>query len=479
MSPPSADIIETDIPARLDRLPWSRFHWLIVTALGITWILDGLEVTLVGSLSGAIAADPVLGFSDTQIGLAASTYLAGAILGALGFGHLTDRYGRKRLFAVTVAVYAIATLATGFSWDFWTFALCRLVTGAGIGGEYAAINSAIDELIPARCRGRVDLAINGSFWIGAALGAAGSLVVLDPHLISPAIGWRLAFATGGILGLAVIVLRRHVPESPRWLLTHGQLAEAERITCDIEGRIGIARATGLNRLRLRANHRIGLWSLLRTIVRLYPRRAVLGLALMASQAFFYNAIFFTYALVLTRFYRVPTAQVGGYIFAFAIGNFLGPLLLGRLFDQWGRKPMIVATYAVAGTMMGVTALLFTRDALSASGLTAAWTAIFFVASAAASAAYLTVGECFPLEARALVIAIFYAGGTAIGGIAGPSLFGALLDTGSRDAVGWGYLGGACLMIMAAAIEAWLGVAAEGQSLETVATPLSAIIVEGD
>ena len=479
MFPPSADIIETDIPARLDRLPWSRFHWLIVIALGVTWILDGLEVTLVGSLSGAIAADPVMGFSDTQMGLAASTYLAGAIPGALGFGHLTDRYGRKRLFTVTVAVYAIATLATGFSGSFWTFALCRFITGTGIGGEYAAINSAIDELIPARCRGRVDLAINGSFWIGAALGAAGSLIVLDPHLVSPAIGWRLAFATGGILGLAVIVLRRHVPESPRWLMTHGQLAEAERITCDIEGRIGMASTPGLNRLRFHTNHRTGLWSLLRTIVRVYPRRAILGLALMTSQAFFYNAIFFTYALVLTRFYAVPTAEVGRYIFAFAIGNFLGPLLLGRLFDQWGRKPMIVATYAVAGTMMAVTALLFTHDALSASGLTAAWTAIFFVASAAASAAYLTVGECFPLEARALVIAIFYAGGTAIGGIAGPSLFGALLDTGSRDAVGWGYLGGACLMILAAGVEAWLGVAAEGRSLEALATPLSAIVADSD
>ncbi len=464
---------ETDIPSRLDRLAWSRFHWLVVAALGITWILDGLEVTLVGSLSGAMAADSTLALSGTRIGLAASAYLVGAILGAIGFGHLTDAYGRKRLFTITVAVYAIATLATGLSWDFWSFAFFRFLTGMGIGGEYAAINSAVDELIPARCRGWTDLSINGSFWIGAALGAGGSLLFLDPSVIAPALGWRIAFATGGVLACIVIVLRRYVPESPRWLMTHGRLDEAEAITRHIEARVGIGPDTQpLATIRLRHGHRFGLWPLLRMIARHYRRRAILGLVLMAAQAFFYNAIFFTYALVLTRFYAVPAGKVGQYIIAFAIGNFFGPLLLGRFFDSHGRKPMMVATYALAGALMAATAILFGRDLLDASELTAAWTVIFFFASAAASAAYLTVGECFPLETRALVIAIFYAGGTAIGGLAGPALFGALLDSGSRGAVMSGYLGAAALMLIAAAVEAWLGIAAERQPLESVAAPLS-------
>jgi MFS family permease len=471
----AAAVFETDIPSRLDRLAWGRFHWLVITALGITWVLDGLEVTLVGSLAGAMEQDRALALDATRIGLAASAYLAGAVLGALLFGHLTDAYGRKRLFTITVAVYAIATLATGLSWDFWSFALFRFVTGMGIGGEYGAINSAIDELIPARCRGWTDLAINGSFWIGAALGAGGSLVVLDPALIAPAYGWRIAFATGGILACIVIALRRFVPESPRWLMTHGQPEEAEATTRAIEARTAtVTEAPPLATIRLRGRARFGLWPLLRAILRQYPRRAVLGLVLMAAQAFFYNAIFFTYALVLGRFYGVPAGAVGRYIIAFAVGNFFGPLLLGRFFDSLGRKPMMIATYGLAGLLMIATAILFGRDLLDATQLTAAWTAIFFFASAAASAAYLTVGECFPLEARALIIAIFYAGGTAIGGLAGPALFGALLDQGSRGAVMWGYLGAAALMLAAAAVEAWLGVSAERRSLEAVAAPLSSV-----
>jgi len=464
---------DTDIPARLDRLPWSRFHWLIVIALGITWVLDGLEVTLVGSLSGAITGDKHVGISEAEIGLAASAYLSGAIIGALGFGHLTDRLGRKKLFLITVAVYAVATMATAVSWDFASFALFRFATGLGIGGEYAAINSAIDELIPARCRGWTDLAINGTFWIGAALGAGASLVVLDPNVVPPEIGWRAAFAIGGVLGFSIMLLRRHVPESPRWLMIHGRVREAAAVVDEIETRVGQTVAEPAPRIRLKTGETLGLWRVARDIAKLYPKRLLLGLVLMASQAFFYNAIFFTYALVLAKFYDVPSGRVGLYMFAFAIGNFFGPLLLGRFFDTIGRRFMITLTYALAGILMALTAILFAQNLLDAAQQTAAWTVIFFIASAAASAAYLTVGESFPLEVRAIVIALFYAAGTAIGGVAAPALFGALIATGSRDALMWGYLGGAALMLIAAATEAWIGVAAERKSLESVARPLSA------
>jgi len=472
-APIPAREFETDIPSRLDRLPWSGFHWLVILALGITWVLDGLEVTLVGSLSGAITGDPQIGIDAAEIGFAASAYLGGAIIGALGFGHLTDRLGRKRLFLVTVAVYAVATVATALSWDFASFAIFRFATGLGIGGEYAAINSAIDELIPARRRGWTDLAINGSFWIGAALGAGGSLLVLDPQLVPPAIGWRGAFAIGGVLGFAIMLLRRYVPESPRWLMTHGRLDEAAAVMSEIEARIGMTPAAPAPRIRLRAGENLGLWRIARTIATLYPRRLLLGLVLMASQAFFYNAIFFTYALVLATFYGVPSRRVGLYLLPFAVGNFFGPLLLGHFFDSQGRKRMITLTYGLAGLLMAATAILFAEGKLDAAQQTAAWTAIFFVASAAASSAYLTVGESFPLEARAVVIALFYASGTAIGGVAAPALFGALIATGSRSALMWGYLGGAGLMLIAAGVEAWLGVAAERQPLEAVARPLSA------
>ena len=469
----SAREFDTDIPARLDRLPWGRFHWLIVVALGITWILDGLEVTLVGSLSGAITGDKHVGISDAQIGFAASAYLSGAIIGALGFGHLTDRLGRKKLFLITVAVYAVATTATALSWDFASFALFRFATGLGIGGEYAAINSAIDELIPARCRGWTDLAINGTFWIGAALGAGASLVVLDPDIVPPAIGWRGAFAIGGVLGFAIMLLRRHVPESPRWLMVHGRVEEAAAVVDEIETRARHQASEAAPRIRFRTGEALGLWRVARAIAKLYPKRLLLGLVLMAAQAFFYNAIFFTYALVLGKFYDVPSGRVGLYMFAFAIGNFFGPLLLGRFFDTVGRRRMITLTYALAGILMALTAILFAQGLLDATQQTGAWTAIFFIASAAASAAYLTVGESFPLEVRAIVIALFYAAGTAIGGVAAPTLFGALIATGSRGALMWGYLGGAALMLIAAATEAWIGVAAERQSLESVARPLSA------
>lgn len=470
-------VIETDVPQRLDRLPWSRFHWLVVVALGITWILDGLEVTLVGALAGAIAESRTLNIGSTGIGLAASAYLAGAVLGALFFGWLTDRIGRKRLFAVTVLVYALATTASGFAWDFWSFALFRFLAGAGIGGEYAAINSAIQELIPARRRGYVDLAVNGSYWLGAAFGAVGSLVALNLDGVSSEQGWRGAFVIGGIVGLMIILLRRYVPESPRWLMTHGRHAEAERIVADIEARVEASTGVRLPslpgpKLRIRRNCRIGLVDLVRSLLVHYPRRSVLGLVLMAAQAFCYNAIFFTYALILTTFYSVPSGDIGWYMLPFAIGNFLGPLLLGSLFDSIGRKPMIIATYALSGLLITGAGILFRFGLLDATGLTVAWTIIFFFASAAASAAYLTVSESFPLEIRALCIAVFYAVGTALGGVAAPALFGALIEAGSRTDVMWGYVLGGGLMLVAAAVEAWLGIDSERRPLEEVARPLS-------
>jgi MFS family permease len=469
-------IIESDIPARLDRLPWGRFHTLVVAALGITWILDGLEVTLAGALAGALKDDPGLKFTNADIGLASSAYLAGAVVGALGFGWLTDRLGRKTLFFTTVAVYMVATAATAFSWNIWSFVLFRFLTGAGIGGEYAAINSAIQELVPARVRGWTDLAINGSFWAGAALGAAGSIVLLDPGVIAPQFGWRLAFLIGATLALVIFFMRMCVPESPRWLMTHGRLAEAERVVAGIEARVrrgGLEVPAGaLPRVRLHARGHTALTEVAHTLFRVYRARTLVALALMVAQAFFYNAIFFTYALILTDFYGVPSRSVGWYLLPFALGNVLGPLLLGRLFDTIGRRPMITFTYAISGALLAATGYLFMRGVLSAQMQTAAWMVIFFFASAAASSAYLTVSEMFPLEIRALAIAIFYAIGTGAGGVIGPLLFGMLIDTGSRSSVFAGYLLGAVLMVIAAGIEWRFGIAAERKSLEAVAKPLA-------
>ena len=425
-----------------------------------------------GSLSGVLAHPEGLGLSATEIGLAASLYVTGAVLGALVFGQLADRYGRKTLFTVTVGVYLIATIATGLSWNFASFALFRALTGAGIGGEYSAINSAIQEFTPARLRGRVDLFVNGSYWIGAALGALGSLVVLDPALVPIAYGWRLAFILGGVLALIVIWLRRFVPESPRWLLIHGRVKEAETVMAAIELHMRGHDLPPATRIRLQPKDSAPLSDLLRVLFRHYPRRAVLGIVLMATQAFCYNAIFFTYALVLTNFYRIAPASIGWFMLPFAVGNFLGPLLLGPWFDTLGRKRMIAATYGISGVLMGLTAALFLQGAVGAAGQTALWTLNFFFASAGASAAYLTVGESFPLEVRARAIAVFYAFGTALGGIAGPVLFGALIESGARLDIFYGYLLGAGLMLLGALVEAVLGIAAENRSLEDVAAPLS-------
>ena len=468
-------IIESDIPARLDRLPWGRFHTLVVAALGVTWILDGLEVTLAGSLAGALKDSPVLHFTNTDVGFASSAYLAGAVLGAVFFGWLTDRLGRKKLFFITLTVYLIATAATATSWDLASFSLFRFVTGAGIGGEYAAINSAIQELIPARVRGWSDLVINGSFWVGAAMGAFGSLVLLNPDVINPEIGWRIAFLIGATLALVIFFMRLWLPESPRWLMTHGRAQEAQRVIEGIEHRFErLPPAHDLPRVHLRPRKNTPLRDVIHTLFKLYRQRTYVGLVLMAAQAFFYNAIFFTYALILTAFYGVRSDHIGYYLIPFAVSNFLGPVLIGRLFDTWGRRPMIAFTYIVSGLLLAGTGFLFAHNMITAQTQTLCWMAVFFFASAAASSAYLTVSETFPLEIRALAIAFFYAVGTGIGGIIGPWLFSALIDTGSRMSVFSGYLLGALLMVLAGAVAWSFGVAAERKPLETVAAPLTFI-----
>jgi len=469
-------MLETAIPARLDRLPWSAWHWRVVIALGVSWLLDGLEVTVVGSLAPALERPDTLGLTAGEIGWAASAYIGGAVLGALFFGRLADSLGRKRMFLVTLVVYLVATVCTAFSFGMASFALCRFFTGFGIGGEYAAINSAIDELIPARVRGTVDLAINGTFWVGAAMGAALSIVLLEPSLIGAQYGWRLAFLLGGVLGVAILLVRRHVPESPRWLIRHGRAEEAERVVSEIEREV-TARHGDLapvsQRLAMRALPSPGWSEIARLMATKYRRRALLGLVLMASQALFYNAIFFTYALVLARFYGVPEQHVGYYIFPFALGNFLGPLLLGRFFDSIGRRKMIALTYAVAGVGLIATGRAFALDALSPAQLSLCWSAIFFVASAAASSAYLTVSEVFPVEMRAIAISLFYAAGTALGGFAGPPLYGAIIESGSRQALFGAYAFAGVLMCVAAAVALWIGVDAERKSLEEVCAPLGA------
>jgi MFS family permease len=468
--------IESHIPARLDRLPWSRWHWLVVLALGATWILDGLEVTLAGSLGGILTHRETLGLTDAQVGASATVYLAGAVCGALLFGYGTDRLGRKKLFFITVGVYLIGTALTAFSWNFASFAVFRALTGAGIGGEYAAINSAIDELIPARVRGRVALIINGSYWVGAALGSTATLVLLDPRRLPVWLGWRCAFGIGAILGLIVIFFRRWIPESPRWLMIHGRQDEAEQVIAEVEqsivGKTLPLLDTPATRIRTRTHTP---WSeIWNAIVHEHRRRSVLGFVLMLTQAFFYNAIFFTYGLVLMRFYNVPANNVGGYLLPFALGNVLGPLLLGHLFDTIGRKPMITATYIISGVLLALTGWLFYAGVLTAQTQTVAWSVIFFVASAAASSAYLTVSEIFPLEIRALAIAIFYAIGTLTGGVGAPLLFGWIIGSGSSAALFTGYLVAAVLMVFGGIFEAWLGVAAERRPLEHIAAPLSSL-----
>jgi MFS family permease len=468
--------VQTDIPARLDRLPWSRFHWLVVFALGVTWILDGLEVTLMGAISGVLKQTDTLNLSSDQIGLIGSFYVAGMVGGSLVFGYFTDRWGRRLLFFVTLAIYLSGTLLTAFSWNVWSFSLFRFVTGTGIGGEYAAVNSAIDELIPARRRGWVDLTVNGSYWLGAALGSLSTLVILDPRWFAVDHGWRTAFAGGAALGLFILALRHHVPESPRWLVLHGHHDEAERLVRNIEDEtkretreklpdVGAA-------LTLTPRGPVSLLDVARMMITDYRRRSLLGLTLMVAQSFLFNAIFFTYALVLDDFYDVPAERNGLYLLPFALGSFLGAVCLGHFFDSLGRRRMISFTYTISALMLIVTGVLFQQGLLTATSQTLLWTAIFFFASAAASAAYLTVSEIFPLETRALAIALFFSTGTAVGGVSAPWLFGELIAAGSATSLLYGYLLAAALMLAAAVVEWIWGVDAERKSLEEIALPLA-------
>jgi MFS family permease len=477
--------ITTQVPARLDRLPWSRFHWRVVIGLGGVWVLDGLEVTMVGNVSSRLTErGSGIGLSPSDIGLAAAFYIAGACLGALFFGHLTDRFGRRNLFILTLAVYLTATVATAFAFAPWYFFIARFFTGSGIGGEYAAINSAIDELIPARVRGRVDLIINGTYWLGSAAGAAGALVLLDTSNFPTNIGWRLAFGIGAFFGIFVLLVRRNVPESPRWLFIHGRDEEAERIVEAVES--DVERETGRPLpepqgppLRIRQRQTISFIEIAKVAFTLYPRRAVLGLALFIGQAFLYNGVTFNLGTLLSGFYAIPSATVPLFYILWALSNFLGPLLLGRLFDTVGRKPMITLSYVGSAVVALVLAVVFVTQAGGVWAFIGVLAAAFFLASAGASAAYLTVSEIFPMETRALAIAFFYAIGTALGGITGPLLFAQLINSGERSEVVWSFLIGAAVMAIAGLVELWLGVAAEQRPLEELALPLTVADAEDD
>jgi MFS family permease len=469
------DPITTDIPQRLDRLPWSRWHWLVVGALGITWLLDGLEVSIVASLGPILTHPDTLHLTQSEVGLTASAYLAGSVVGALLFSYLTDRQGRKKWFMITLALYLAATVLTAFSWNLMSFMFFRFLTGAGIGGEYAAINSAIDELIPARSRGHTDLAINGTWWLGSAVGALMTLLLLNPAIFPVSIGWRLCFVFGAVLGVAIIVIRRVIPESPRWLMTHGRVADAEVVVSEIERHVEQDRDAPLadpqGTITVHTLPHATIATVARELFQSYPRRTVLGIGLMVTQSFMYNAVSFTYPLLLTKYYAVPSADIGLYILPFALGNFLGPLLLGRWFDTIGRKPMISLTYGLAGVLLGLMGYLFWTGSLTLVTHMLFWSSIFFFASAGASAAYLTVSEVFPMEIRAMAIAFFFIVAQGAG-VAAPWLYGMLIET-SATSVFYGYLVGGGLMLIGAAIELWLGIDAEGRSLEQLAAPLSA------
>ncbi|WP_329171890.1 MFS transporter [Streptomyces sp. NBC_01477] len=474
----AGDTITTDVPARLDRLPWSRWHWMIVIGLGTVWILDGLEVTTVGNIAGRIAEDGSgLAVTAAQItGIAAALYVAGACTGALFFGWLTDRYGRKKLFMITLAVYLSATAMTALSFQPWWFFTFRFLTGFGIGGEYAAINSAIDELIPSRFRGRVDLIINGSYWLGAIGGSLLSIVALNTSIFPQDVGWRLTFALGVVLGLVIMLVRRHVPESPRWQFIHGHGDEANELVGSVEKEIEEEKQEKLpspkTKITIHQRASVGFGLIARTVFTRYPRRAVLSLSLFIGQAFLYNAITFGFGNILTTFFDVSTGKTGYYFAVIAAGNFMGPLLLGRLFDTVGRRIMISSTYLLSGLLLFGTAWLFDRGSLDATTMTACWCAVLFFASAGASSAYLTVSEIFPMETRAMAIAFFYAIGTAAGGISGPLVFADLTKSGVVGDTVTAFVIGASLMCAAGIVAAFLAVKAAGRSLEDIATPLS-------
>lgn len=473
---PVAECISTNIPTRLDRLPWSRWHVLVVIALGITWLLDGLEGNLAGSLAGILKRPDTLGFTDAKLGLSSTYYLIGSVTGALVFGYLTDRWGRKKLFSITLLLYLSATLATAFSWNFASFTLFRALTGAGIGGEYAAVNSAVDELIPGRLRGQVDLLINSTFWVGAALGSGASLLLLNTGIFSPRVSWRFAFGIGAAIGGVILFMRHWVPESPRWLMIHGRAEEANRIVDNVEQQVSNGQPDTLppagQAIKIVARRSTPLSEVWEAMVHRHGTRSLLGFLLMVTQAFFYNAVLFTYGLVLLRYYGVAAEKLGLYLVPLALGNFVGPLTIGRLFDTLGRKVMISTTYIGSGILLAITAWPFRVGVLTSTTQAICWSVIFFVASSAASAAYLTVSEIFPLEIRAVAISIFYALGTLVGGVAGPALYGYIVGTGSRSLLFWGYIAGAVVMIVGGLAEVTLGVDAERKSLEDVARPLA-------
>lgn len=476
---PATATVTTRIPARLDRLPWSGWHWMIVIGLGTVWILDGLEVTVVGNIASRLSEDGSgLPISAGQVtGIAAAMYVAGACSGALVFGWLTDRYGRKKLFLITLAVYLLATALTAVSFSVWWFFLFRFLTGFGIGGEYAAINSAIDELIPSKYRGRVDLIINGSFWLGAVAGSLLSVLALNTSIFPKDVGWRLTFALGVVLGLVILLVRRHVPESPRWMFIHGRDEEAEKLVAEVEREVESQTGQKLpeaeTSITVEQRSGIGFGLIARTVFRSYPKRAVLGFSLFIGQAFLYNAVTFGFGSILVTFFDVSSGATGYYFAVIAACNFLGPLLLSRFFDTAGRKPMIAGTYILSGVLLLVTAWFFNSGWLSAVTMTACWCAVLFVASAGASSAYLTVSEIFPMETRAMAIAFFYAIGTAAGGISGPLVFADLTESGVVADTALAFCIGAVLMIAAGLVACFFAVAAEGRSLEDIAAPLSA------
>jgi MFS family permease len=478
--PEETGTVTTAVPARLDRLPWSRWHWMIVIGLGTVWILDGLEVTTVGNIAGRLAEEGSgLPITSAQVtGMAAALYVAGACVGALFFGWLTDRFGRKKLFITTLAVYLTATALTALSFDVWWFFLFRFLTGFGIGGEYAAINSAIDELIPSEYRGRVDLIINGSYWLGAIGGALLSIVMLDTDIFPANIGWRLTFALGVVLGLVILLVRRNVPESPRWQFIHGHGEAAEKLVSDVERQVEAEKGSKLpppaGEITIHQRKSVGFGLIAKTVFTKYPRRTVLGLALFIGQAFLYNAITFGFGAILTKFFDVQVGHTGYFFAVIAAGNFLGPLLLGKLFDTVGRRIMISSTYILSGLLLFVTAWLFSQEVLTATTLTACWCVVLFFASAGASSAYLTVSEIFPMETRAMAIAFFYAVGTAAGGIAGPLIFADLTESGVISDTVLAFQIGAGLMCAAGLVAVFLAVKAERRSLEDIATPLSSV-----
>ncbi|RKR72988.1 MFS transporter [Frondihabitans australicus] len=467
--------IRSLVPARMDRLPWTRFHWTVILGLGISWVLDGLEIEIVASNGFA----QEFHMSSGLIGNLGTTYLIGQVFGAIIFGRLSDRLGRKRLFILTLVIYLVGSGVAGLSPAVWFLFVFRFIAGMGIGGEYAAINSAIDELIPSKYRGHVDIAVNGTYWGGAALGAVANIFFLNHSLFAVNVGWRLAFFIGPVIGIGIIWLRRNIPESPRWYMTHGYEQRAEDTVAEIEARVQSEGGTlepvdDSQAIEVKRTDSIPFRQIWRVLWLKYPKRTVTGLAMMITQSFLYNAIFFSYALVLENFYHTSSSSTQYYFFPFAIGNLIGPLVLGRLFDTIGRRKMIFATYLLAGIVLAVSAVLFQAGVLNATTQTIFWCVAFFFASAGASSAYLTVSEIFPLEMRSQVISYFFAIGQIVGAIA-PSLFGALVGDGSsRGPLTIGYFLGAGVMILGGVIAFVLGVDAERKSLEAITEPLSLV-----